>query len=287
LFCDRAMLAGADALNDTMSRVAAAAICRRLDGVPLAIELAAARAGALSLGDLAQTLDHALDLLQSSSPSLPERHRSLRAMIGWSHALLDEDEQTVLRRLGAFRGGFTLAAAEAVCDHELAQVVVAGLVERSLIQLTAGRYHLLETIRAFAYEELAKAGETAATARRHAEYYRTMVQQAQRGLLRCDADTLRAIDAELNNLRAADAWAQEHAPLLQGEIAAGLGEFWWATRRPEEGLAWTQAALRRSEAHLDQTVRAGLLLTLRLRISATCSWTPGQIAGSCTLSGGR
>ena len=261
LFRDRAILARADALAASAERDAAVAICQRLDGLPLAIELAAARAGSLAVGDLLVALDAAaLDVLSSRSPSLPQRHRSVRALIDWSHALLDPAEQAVLRRLAVFRGGFTLDGAGAVCDAPAPHIALGGLVERSLVELVPGRYRLLETIRAYAGDKLADAGEAQATSRRHAEHYLAVVQRAERGLRRADPPALRAIAADLDNLRAADAWARASDHRLQAELAVALGEFWWAARRPHEGLEWIDAALARASRQPATTVRAELLL---------------------------
>ena len=213
------------------------------------------------MGDLLVALDAAaLDVLSSRSPSLPERHRSVRALIDWSHALLDPAEQAVLRRLAVFRGGFTLDGAEAVCDAPAPHIALGGLVERSLVELVPGRYRLLETIRAYAGDKLADAGEAQATSRRHAEHYLAVVQRAERGLRRADPPALRAIAADLDNLRAADAWARASDHRLQAELAVALGEFWWAARRPHEGLEWIDAALARASRQPATTVRAELLL---------------------------
>ena len=184
----------------------------------------------------------------------------MRALIDWSHALLDPAEQEVLRRLAVFRGGFELDGAEAVCDAPAPHVALAGLVERSLVELVPGRYRLLETIRAYAGAKLADAGEAAATSRRHAEHYLAVVQRAERGLRRSDPKTLRFIATELDNLRAADAWARTSDHRLQAQLAAALGEFWSAARRPHEGLEWIEAALAPADRQPDPAVRAELLL---------------------------
>ena len=140
------------------------------------------------------------------------------------------------------------------------------------------RYTLLETIRAYAHAELTHAAEVPTMARRHAQHYLTVIAGAQRGLQRCDPQTLHAIATELDNLRAADAWARAHDQRLQAELAAALREFWWAARRPHEGLQWTEAALAASEQHPDRRVRAQLLLARAqlVRLAGRISTTQGE-----------
>lgn len=150
-----------------------AQVCRRLDGLPLAIELGAARAGGLGLDVLADRLDDRLDVLGGGRRTAHQRHRTLRAVVGWSHDLLDAREAALFRRLAVFPAAFTLDQAEAVCTVDVPPRVVggllAGLVDRSLVQTVRdGRLRLLETLRAFAAERLAEAGETAALVARHA-----------------------------------------------------------------------------------------------------------------------
>ena len=156
---------------------AIAAICRRLDGLPLALELAAARVRVLEPAALLQRLDHALDLLTSGDRDLPLRQRTLRAAISWSYSLLDAAEQRLLRRLSSFHEGWTFEAMEHVCygDDERYRALdeLDSLVEKGLVRVVGSgeRYALLETIRAFAAEQLHAGGEVDATRHAHADYY--------------------------------------------------------------------------------------------------------------------
>ncbi|MGX9964443.1 ATP-binding protein [Roseomonas sp. F4] len=177
LFLERMSMLGAAARDEEMPTIAR--ICRQLDGIPLAIELAAARAGTLEVREVAARLDGRLNLLSAGRRCMPSRHSTLRATLEWSHDLLTPMEQLVFRRLAAFLGGFTLDAARAVAtdaafDAEAVEEAVAGLVGKSLLNFTAApapRWHFLETTRAFAREKLQAAGEVEALAARHADWY--------------------------------------------------------------------------------------------------------------------
>ncbi len=165
-----------------------AAVCRRLDGLPLALELAAARIRILDPASLRARLEHALDVLTSGDRDLPERHRTLRATVGWSHSLLDASEQRLLRRLSVFAEGFALAAMEAVCytaaDGHRALDELTSLVEKGLVQVsgTGGRFRLLETIREFASERLAESGELEAVRAAHARYFVELAREVAAGI---------------------------------------------------------------------------------------------------------
>ena len=175
LFVDRAVRRQPEFALDAESAPIVAAICRELDGLPLAIELAAGRCASLSLTDLRDRLHLQLDLLASSDRAAPVRQQTLNATIGWSHALLSADEREVFETLGVFAGAFRLDAAEAVCAGTGVARVVADLVDRSLLQLqettSAGRYIMLDAVRIFARECLVARGVFAAVSRRHAEFY--------------------------------------------------------------------------------------------------------------------
>jgi predicted ATPase/DNA-binding winged helix-turn-helix (wHTH) protein len=192
-------------------------ICRRLDGIPLAIELAAARLPLLGLDGLRTRLDERFSLLTAGARVVLRRHQTLRATFEWSHGLLTPDQQTVFRRLGVFNGSFTLEAAQEVAqdgDPWSALDHLGALVDKSLV-LAEGegipRYRLLETARAYALERLAEAGETAAMSRRHAEallkLLRSFEHDDQTRPIRMDE--WRAAAAEVDNLRAALAWAAQ------------------------------------------------------------------------------
>ncbi len=207
-----------------------AEICRKLDGIPLAIELAAARVETFGVRGLAARLDDRIRLLTSGRRSGPPRHRTLRAALDWSYDVLSEPERAVLRRLGIFMGGFTLdAACAVVADPGLLKGdvidVVAELVEKSLAVVetteTEPRLRLLETTRAYALERLAESGEWEAVAHRHAEYYRNLFERAEGEAAARPADEWLADYArEIDNLRAALDWA--FSPGGDGSIGVAL-----------------------------------------------------------------
>jgi predicted ATPase/DNA-binding winged helix-turn-helix (wHTH) protein len=188
LFVERARAAAPHFSSDARDAAAIAGICRRLDGIPLAIELAAARAAALGMEGLAAGLDDRFRLLAGGHRTAMPRHQTLRATLDWSYELLSEPERMVLRRLAVFAGGFTLRAASAVAaDEKIAasEVVdcVASLVAKSLVTAEGGgarvRYRLLDTTRAYALEKLVQAGEFDAVARRHARRYLDLFEDAE------------------------------------------------------------------------------------------------------------
>jgi predicted ATPase/DNA-binding SARP family transcriptional activator len=218
LFVERAQ-ATLPAFSVTQANVAPVhEICRRLDGIPLAIELAAARVRVLSPEQIAARLDDAFRLLSSGSRTALPRHRTLRATMEWSYALLGEREQVLLRRLAAFAGTFTLDAAETVCVGDLLEVEdildgVAALVDKSLVVMEPGdgvaRYRLLETVRQYGRERLDECGEREAVERRHVDYFLAMVEHAEPNLIGgANIPGLVArLVAEHDNIRAASMWA--------------------------------------------------------------------------------
>src|SRR5207248_591928 len=187
LFIERAQAAAPHFAPDR-SAAMIAAICRRLDGIPLAIELAAVRTAALGIEALAARLDDRFQLLTAGRRTALPRHQTLRATLDWSYELLAEPERVVLRRLAVFSGGFKLAAASVVATGAgiaVSDVVdgLANLVTKSLVSAkgdgTVTGYRLLDTTRAYALEKLLESGELEAVARRHAEYYRDLFEQAE------------------------------------------------------------------------------------------------------------
>jgi predicted ATPase len=203
-----------------------ARICFRLDGLPLALELAAARIGALGTATLAERLDDSFRLLRTSSRAGPTRQQTLTATLQWSYDLLDEQEKLLLRRLGIFVGGFDLAAAEAVCSGEDLEVIavadtLARLVEKSLVNAEdvrrEGRYHLLETVRLYAGELLQAAGETAALAERHARWALASAERHARSP---------ELDREAANLRAAHQELLVSDPREALRYCVALTPFW-------------------------------------------------------------
>jgi predicted ATPase/DNA-binding winged helix-turn-helix (wHTH) protein len=217
LFVERARAAAPHFSPDARVAAAIAGICRRLDGIPLAIELAAARVATFGIEGLAARLDDRFRLLAGGHRTAMPRHQTLRATLDWSYELLTEPERVVLRRLAVFAGGFTLQAASAVVtDGEIAASEVidclANLVAKSLVIADAGgatpRYRLLETTRAYLLEKLVQAGEFDAAARRHAERYRDLFEAAEaESATRPTDEWLAEYGPRIDNLRAALDWA--------------------------------------------------------------------------------
>ena len=253
-----------------------ATICRKLDGMPLALELAAARVGTLPLDAIAARLDDALDLLTAGNRAAEPRQQTLRATLVWSHALLNEPERVVLQRLSVFAGGCTLAAATAVCaGGNLATddvpELLARLVEQSLLLLegegNAVRYRPLETVRQFAAERLDEAGEAAVTRERHAAYFLTVAIAAKDALGGPEQGMWMArLDAEFANVRAALRWSRAVHEIERGlEIAGNLWRFWYIRGYFTEGMSWLSAfldatdGLSQPRARLDALFAAGRL----------------------------
>jgi len=226
-------------------------ICRRVDGLPLAIELAAARVAGLELSDIASHLDDLFGLLPQAVRRADGGQRSLRATVEWSDALLTEDERRLLRRMAVFAGSFDLIAIKEICAADgqtAAQVahLTARLVEKSLLlkREDSGPYQLLETIRQYASEQLTAAGEIDAIRERHARFFLAVALQACAGLMsgpeRVHLDVIARID---DNLRVALARLLQIEPVAAMQLAASLLPFWWIRGRLREGLGWVEQAL--------------------------------------------
>jgi predicted ATPase/DNA-binding CsgD family transcriptional regulator/DNA-binding XRE family transcriptional regulator len=262
LFVERAR-ASAPAFTLTAENAPAVAeLCAHLDGLPLAIELAAARANVLTPAQMLSCVEHHVPLLAWDALDLPVRHRSLRDALEWSYALLSVGEQALFRRLAVFAGGWTLEAAQAVADMpELGLDPVEGLtrlVDASLVQVSpmadgASRFSLLETVREYAAEQLAASGEQAAAQRAHAAYYVTLTEEAAPALDGpAQAMWCRRLQQEHDNLRAALSWAAKQDDVDSELILAGsLIPFWWWCGHLQEGWAWLEAALARCPARAD------------------------------------
>jgi predicted ATPase/class 3 adenylate cyclase len=224
-------------------------ICRRLDGLPLAIELAAARLALLDPQELLARLDRRLPLLAGPSRDAPARQRTLRSAIEWSQELLEQDEQQLFRRLAVFAGSFSLGAAETVCDAELD--ILESLVEKSLVRRWgSGRLGMLDTIREYALERLDESPEAESVRRRHAEHFLAIAESANLSSDRLPSEGQRhdiAI-AEQDNIRAALAWALESGSVTLGlQIAIAIENF-WVTHDPEEAIRWLSALLGHPDA---------------------------------------
>jgi predicted ATPase/DNA-binding SARP family transcriptional activator len=261
LFVSRARAAGTDFELSEANASAVLDICVALDGLPLTLELAAARTNLLSPEAILSRLEQRLDLLTTGGRDAPARQRTLRAAIEWSYALLDARGQRLFARLAVFAGGCTLAAAEAVCDGDVDGV--AALLEASLLRREEGldgepRVRFLETVRAFALERLEERGEADPVRQRHAEYFLAVAEQADEDLW-AGADQARlfaGLEAEYDNLRAVLGWLSEVGqPALELRLASALVAFWRVRGFAGEGRAWLERALALGEA-LPPLVRA-------------------------------
>jgi predicted ATPase len=256
-----------------------AEICRRLDGLPLAIELVAARTAELTPAELMSSLDDRLELASKGARDLPERQRTLRAAIGWSHDLLDVSEQRLFSHLGVFAGGFTGDAVRAVCGEEAADQL-AGLAEASLVRRADdGRHRMLQTIREYAVERLAELGEADEMRRRHAEYFRDLGDELVTALPTEAVDEVYAtFEREHDNYRAALAFAGEADSIeLRFRLAAAVSQFWLVRGHLAEGRAWLEETLAPAAAQeMPPLLRAQILRKL-----ATLEWRQGDfdIAG--------
>ncbi|HEU5266829.1 MAG TPA: NB-ARC domain-containing protein, partial [Jatrophihabitans sp.] len=256
-------------------------ICRRLDGLPLAIELAAARASILPPDALLARLKRRLPLLTGGPHDHPARLRTMHAGIAWSHDLLSPDEQRLFRRLAVFAGGFTLDAAESVTGTSRSALdVVSGLVDKSLLQRAAAsvgapRFTMLETIREYATEQLAASGETIDASRAHARYFTGLAEQAEPDLRGPSQQQLRdTLEAELDNLRAALTWtlgpASDPADAETGQRLVGaLWYFWFQRGLTGEARRWLTEALTKAPSR--GRARAQALLG-----AGTLAWRQGD-----------
>jgi predicted ATPase/DNA-binding SARP family transcriptional activator len=246
LFVARARAVAPDFALTPENAAAVASICVALDGLPLALELAAARVKLLPPAAILQRLERRLDFLASRSPDTPARQHTLRAAIDWSWELLDEAQRRLFSRLAVFAGGFTLEAAEAVCDASVDDL--AALVDDSLVRARTGeggsRFALLETVREYALERLRQRGDGAEIARRHAAHYLAAAEEAApRVLVAEGAGALAWLGAELDNVRAALAWSRDVLPERHLRACAALWRFWYVRGQLGEGLRWLAGAL--------------------------------------------
>jgi predicted ATPase/DNA-binding CsgD family transcriptional regulator len=274
LFGDRARLVrpgfGEAAATDAADPSAAVrTVCRRLDGMPLAIELAAAWVRMLSPAQIADALDDRFRLLVGGPRGAIPRQQTLAASVDWSHGLLRDDARTLLRRLSVFSGGFALDAAEAVCgfgdlDADDVLGVLGGLVDSSMVVVSDrdgfARYRLLETIRDYAADRLAEAGESEAAADRHLGHFLALAESTAAALDRGDQDALLAeLEREHDNLRAALAWGLSRPDPARGRrVAVALTRLWLVRGHAHTGLQLLRAAI---DAAPDDTstVQADLL----------------------------
>lgn len=238
-----------------------AQICTRLDNLPLAIELAAARIKLLTPQALLARLEQHLPVLAGAPRDAPQRQRTLHATIAWSYELLSDDEQQLFAGLSVFRGGCTLRAAESIVDADLD--TLQSLVDKSLVRARTDRFSMLETIREYAEESLGRREDASNTLRRHGEYYLGLAEEAGPALWgSTQADWLALLDSETPNIRAALTWAREHnayRALLRA--AVGLWRFWEVRGQLSEGRRWLERSLEHdlapTTARVDALAAAG------------------------------
>ena len=247
LFVDRARRVRQDFVITEDNSAAVAEICRRLDGMPLAIELAAARVRTLSLKQIVDGLHNSFRVLTGGARTAVRRQQTLRASVDWSHAMLTDPERILFRRMAVFMGGFDLDAAHAVgtsTDAEQFQLIdlLGLLVDKSLIVAEevhgAMRYRLLETVRQYGLEKLGESGEADTVRTRHRDYYGVTAAALEAQAQGDGTPLIQWAEAEIDNLRAAHTWSREIAevgPALQ--LVASLRQFWLTGGRFREGLA--------------------------------------------------
>ena len=248
---------------DDDARAAAVEICRSLDGIPLAIELAAAQLGALAPRELLERLDNRFELLVGGRTRRRQRQQTLQAVMQWSWELLSDDERTVLRELSVFAGGWTLEAAEAVLARP-GRPAVAGvlrsLVWKSLIEPvagTSGRHRMFETVRLFAQERLAESGSAAEARDRHASWFVEWTQRQPTPKKLFSFDWLVEFRNDLDNIASAITWSVERSPVDRTPamlVADGAG-LWLTGVMATQVVDWTHRIL---EEELDPIVRARL-----------------------------
>ncbi len=261
-----------------------AEICIKLDGLPLAIELAAARVRLLSVGNILSRLGNRLGLLTGGARDLPARQQTLRNAIAWSYDLLEESERKVFRRLASFSGGCTLEAAEEICrlDDEVAIDlfnVLGSLLEKSMLYRTEDehgeyRFSMLGTVLDFAAEMLESSGEEALFRGRHAAFFLRFAQRSTNELLRGDQKLwLRMLEADHDNFRAALRWLlEQHEMETVAALGSSLVRFWLIHGYPTEGREWLEKILE-SGGDLQERTRIELLNQL-----ATLAWSQGDLA---------
>jgi predicted ATPase len=281
LFADRGRDIRHDFSVGASNGAAVGELCTRLDGLPLAIELAAARVRLLTPEAMLARVSERLDLLATGEPDAPSRHRTLRASIGWSHDLLEPGEQAVFRRLAVFRGGCTLAAAEAVCEATLEDLTK--LAEHNLVTTRFGvdgeaRFGMLETIREFAAERLRESGELDELERRQAEFFAELAEHVEPYLnTGRRAPWQQRLAEERDNLRAAIGWlvdCDRAEPALR--ILAALWQWYWLSLSEGRDAAMRVLALPSAAPRTNE--RSGTLFT-----AALTSWGLGDLEAASSL----
>ncbi len=271
LFVERARAIVPDFALSPDNAEAVASICRHLDGLPLAIELASARVNVLTVEQIAARLDDRFGLLGAAAHATRSHHRTLRAAIDWSYELLSIPEQIMLRRLGVFAGGCSLSTAEAVCagdgvEQQQVLELLSSLVNRSLVvaqtlQRGEARYSLLETIREYAREKLLAFAEWSAIHDRHLECFLQLAEETLPKLRgQYQQLWLNWLEGEYDNIRASLTWSLESDRIEEGlRIANAIYQFWTVRDYVQEGLAWVERLLARADERISPVVRANAL----------------------------
>jgi predicted ATPase len=232
-------------------------LCRRLERLPLAIELAAARVKSLSTDELLARLERRLPVLTGGARDAPARQRTLRATIEWSHQLLNDDERRLFARLAVFAGGWTLDAAERVADADLD--TLHSLVDKSLVRAGDGRFGMLETIREYAQERLGESDESDGLGRRHAAYYLGLAERAEPELTGAEQQLwLERLATDYENLRAALEWFAKMGDEQALQLASSLALFWFIRGFYRDGLYWLERMLQ-AGGNKPTAARAGAL----------------------------
>lgn len=269
LFIQRAQSVKQDFQITNGNQTAVAEICRRLDGLPLAIELAAARTTMLSPRALLARIENRFEVLRGGLRDLPERHQTLFSAIDWSYHLLSEDEKRLLRRLAVFVGGWSLEAVDAICNLEGNKPIevfneLDRLVDNNLIKPpeefdNEPRFRMLESIRAFALDQLLQSGEDDEVRRRHAQYYLALVEQAEPELKTAGiTHWFERLDMEHENIQAVLAWSQLHDIDLGLRLCGAIWRFWEIRGCIGEGCNWLEQFISRSSQQT--TVRGKVLI---------------------------
>lgn len=276
LFVERSVAVNPKFQISEANALSVAQVCWRLDGIPLALELAAARAKVLPIQEIAARLHDRFDLLTGGSPSTLPRHQTLRAAIDWSYGLLSQQESTLFRRLSVFAGGWTLAVAEAICSGEGIEEdqvfdLLSRLVDKSLVEMQEqggrARFRMLQTIQQYSHERLIESGELERVQDRHLDYFLQLGESANPhlGYFLSDMDMavwLGQFEAENDNLRVALGWSLENENEAEAglRLAGILHWFWFARGQFSEGRGWL-ARLLDSSGDVAAETRAQALLT--------------------------
>lgn len=264
LFVQRTRLVKPDFKNDNDSLRIIAEICQRLDGLPLAIELAAARVKHLSLSELRDQSMHRLEILTGGPRNVPERQQRMSDTIAWSYQLLAPAEQRIFRQLSVFVRDWSLQAAQFMCSAEVGPTPLLDalrvLVDNSLVTLSEARYRMLDTIREFAQEQLSLSGEAKAMQRRHAEYYLRFAQQAAPALEGGQlSEWHHRLELEEENIRAALHWLMESGEMeFVLRLAGSIWRYWQRQGNLGEGRRWLEAGLTKGK-NVSKEVRANAL----------------------------